>query len=186
MVASTLIAHAAHARGYHVQVFPEFGVERRGVPVTAFARISREPIRVRTKIKNPDHVIVLDPAIARYLPVTDGLRHGGTALMNASSADALASLEGDWRLAWVDATEIAARHGIGTKSAPIVNTAIVGAFAAVTGVIELEEVAGAIRTVLPKKAEENVEAAREAFEGVVVLPSPITSAIEGLYEGGAR
>ena len=54
VIASTLIAHAAHAAGYHVQVFPEFGVERRGAPVMAFARLDREPIRLRTKITAPE------------------------------------------------------------------------------------------------------------------------------------
>ena len=122
VLASLLLAHAAHRRGYHIQVFPEFGVERRGVPVTAFARLDRKPIHVRTRVTKPDHVLILDPALAAYLPLTDGLKDGGTVVMNATSAAALAPFSKAFRLTWVDGSAIAAKYKIGTASAPIVNT----------------------------------------------------------------
>jgi pyruvate ferredoxin oxidoreductase gamma subunit/2-oxoisovalerate ferredoxin oxidoreductase gamma subunit len=186
VIASTVIAHASHHAGYRVQVFPEFGVERRGVPVTAFARLDRSPILLRTKITNPDHVVVLDPALARHGSVTDGMREDGCIVMNAPTDEGLEFLQGPWRLAWVDATEIAARHGIGTPSAPIVNTTMVGAFAAATGLFRMEHVERALREVLPAGAEANGAAALEAFESLRVVPSPVTGALQALFEGGAR
>lgn len=186
VVASMLIAHAAHRAGYHVQVFPEFGVERRGVPVTAFARLDREPIRIRTKITAPDHVVVLDPALARSTPVTDGLREDGSVVINAPDASLLESVQEQWRLAHVDATAIAARHGIGTASSPIVNTTMVGAFAGSSGLLRPEHVEAAIREVLGPEASRNVAAALEAFSAVRMLPSPVSGALQALFEGGER
>jgi len=186
VLASTVLAHAAHHSGYHVQVFPEFGVERRGVPVTAFARFDRRPILLRTRVSAPDHVIVLDPAIARYLPVTDGLLTGGTVVMNSSDAGEMESLRERWRTVWVDATDIAARHGIGTATAPIVNTTMVGAFAGATGLFRREAVRRAMEEVIPSAWERNFAAAEEAWHTARIVPSPIAEALQLLLEGGGR
>lgn len=186
VVASTLIAHAAHHAGYRVQVFPEFGVERRGVPVTAFARLDRAPILLRTRITAPDHVIVLDPALARHMPVTDGLREDGSIVINAPGPEGLDRYQDPWRLAWVDATSIAARHGIGTPTAPIVNTTMVGAFAAATGLVRPEHLEKALREVIPAAADRNLAAALEAFERTAILPSPVAGALQSMFEAGAR
>ncbi len=186
VLASTVIAHASHHAGYHVQVFPEFGVERRGVPVTAFARLDLSPIRLRTKITAPDHVVILDPALARHMPVTDGMRDDGCIVINAPDDAGLEALQGPWRLGWVDATSIAARHGIGTVSSPIVNTTMVGAFAAATGLFRMEHVRAALHEVFPGGEDRNFAAAEEAFEALRVLPSPVTGALQALFEGGAR
>jgi pyruvate ferredoxin oxidoreductase gamma subunit/2-oxoisovalerate ferredoxin oxidoreductase gamma subunit len=180
------MAHAAHCKGYHVQVFPEFGVERRGVPVTAFARMDTKPIRLRTKITRPDHVMILDQAIARYLPVTAGLRDNGTVVMNATGPEVLEPFRDKFRPAWVDGTTIAARNKIGTATAPIVNTAMVGAFAAATGIYDIEHVREAITAIFPGRAEQNFTAALEAFREVVLLPSGVSEALEQAYEGGSR
>lgn len=186
VIASMVIAHAAHRAGYHIQVFPEFGVERRGVPVTAFARLDREPIRIRTKITAPDHVIVLDPALARSTPVTDGLREDGGIVINAPGPGPLESIQEQWRLAWVDATAIAARHGIGTATSPIVNTTMVGAFAGSSGLLRPEHIEAAMRDVMGEAAPSNIEAALEAYGEVRMLPSPVSGALQALFEGGAR
>jgi pyruvate ferredoxin oxidoreductase gamma subunit/2-oxoisovalerate ferredoxin oxidoreductase gamma subunit len=186
VVASTVIAHAAHHAGYHVQVFPEFGVERRGVPVTAFARLDRRPILLRAKVTAPDHVLVLDPALARSTPVTEGLREDGGIVINAPAPAGLEALQEGWRLAWVDATAIAARHGIGTPTAPIVNTTMVGAFAGATGLVKPAHLERALADVMGEHAARNVAAALEAWEAVRLLPSPVSGALQDLLEGGGR
>jgi pyruvate ferredoxin oxidoreductase gamma subunit len=58
--ASELLARTALDEGKFIQSFPEFGPERMGAPVTAFTRISTEPIRLHCAIYDPDVVIVLD------------------------------------------------------------------------------------------------------------------------------
>jgi len=69
----------------------------------------------------------------------------------------------------VDASRIAVEHHLGSLTAPIVNTAILGALAALTGWVSLAHLEEAIRHHVPVKPEENVAAARKAFEMVKVL-----------------
>jgi pyruvate ferredoxin oxidoreductase gamma subunit/2-oxoisovalerate ferredoxin oxidoreductase gamma subunit len=185
VLASLVLAHAAHRKGWHIQAFPEFGVERRGVPVTAFARLDQREIRLRTKVTRPDHVLVLDAALVHYLPVADGLRPGGTIVVNAKGPEALAALPAGYRRAWVDGSAIAARHGIGTATAPIVNTTMVGAFARMTGLVGREEIAAAMVELFGAKAAVNTAAANEAFDSVVLVEEDAASLPGSLAAGEA-
>ena len=71
--ASELLARTAIAEGKYIQSFPEFGPERMGAPVTAFTRISAEPIRLHCAVYDPDVVVVLDNTLLKTVPVTAGL-----------------------------------------------------------------------------------------------------------------
>ena len=71
--ASELLARTALDEGKFIQSFPEFGPERMGAPVTAFTRISTEPIRLHCAIYDPDVVVVLDNTLLKTVPVTAGL-----------------------------------------------------------------------------------------------------------------
>ncbi len=77
-----LIAVAAIGEGKYAQAFPSFGPERRGAPVVAYCRISDGKIRVRSKIYEPDVVIVLDPSLLRLVDVEDGLKPDGVLISN--------------------------------------------------------------------------------------------------------
>jgi pyruvate ferredoxin oxidoreductase gamma subunit/2-oxoisovalerate ferredoxin oxidoreductase gamma subunit len=67
----------------------------------------------------------------------------------------------------VDASVVATKHGLGSRTQPIVNTAILGAFAAASGLVQLESVCRAIREEVPQKPEANEAAAREAAAAVL-------------------
>ncbi len=168
VIASQILAEAAFREGRHVQAFPSFGSERRGAPVAAFVRIDGRPIQVRTEIYHPDGLVVLDESLIsqKLVDVTQGLKPGAWILINSSHGpEAFAEL-GDFRIATVDASHIAVKHHLGSITAPIVNTAICGAVAAVTGLFSLDNLADAIRAHVPIKPEENVQAALEAAEAV--------------------
>lgn len=164
VLASHILARACFARGYYVQVFPQFGVERRGAPVVAFARLDDHPIRVRTHVYTPDHIMILDPALLGYMDVTAGLKSGGWIVINTSRPPNFPELDQQWRIATVDATTIALRHGIGTTTQPIVNTTMAGAFIRATGLASMEHLETAIRESMPERADANLGAAREAYE----------------------
>jgi 2-oxoacid:acceptor oxidoreductase gamma subunit (pyruvate/2-ketoisovalerate family) len=167
-MASEILAAAAFAEGKFVQAFPAFGIERRGAPVTAFLRMSSSPIRLRCQIENPDHVVILDPTLIPVVDVTAGLKEGGWIIVNSDhEPSAFSSMtERGWRVATVDAADIAARHKLGARTNPIVNTAILGAFASVTELVGLDSVVKAIEEGVPTKPSQNREAAREAFASV--------------------
>jgi 2-oxoacid:acceptor oxidoreductase gamma subunit (pyruvate/2-ketoisovalerate family) len=172
VIASKLLAVALFREGHEVQSFPAFGVERRGAPVTAFLRFDDRPIRLRCEITTPDHLIVLDPTLIDAVDVTAGLAEGGTILINTDRDPAsYVELGERFVIATVDASDIAVRHGLGTRSQPIVNTAIVGASLTVFGWFGMEAVEAAIEDEVPVKVKENVEAAREAAAAVRVAPT---------------
>ena len=58
-----LLAESAFYNKLESQAFPNFGVERRGAPVTAYVRIDKKPIRLRSQIYSPDYVIIQDASL---------------------------------------------------------------------------------------------------------------------------
>ncbi len=167
VVASKVLAVAFFHEGFYVQSFPAFGVERRGAPVMAFLRVDREPIQLRVNIYHPDHIVVLDPTLIGTVDVTSGLKPNGWVLINSHHPpETFHPLMRDFRPATVDATSIAIRNGLGTRTNPIVNTAILGAFSRVTGLVGIDSIALSIREETPGKKDENAKAAREAYHEV--------------------
>lgn len=156
VTAAELLSVAAFAEGRHAQAFPTFGSERTGAPVVAFCRIDDRPIRLREPIVEPDAVIVQDPTLLHQVPVFAGLGAGGFVLLNTAREpaalgidDALAALRAD-RVVAVPATELAREH----VGRPLPNAALLGAFAALTGVVGLAPVLQAIRDRFPGEVGE--------------------------------
>jgi pyruvate ferredoxin oxidoreductase gamma subunit len=167
VTAADLLAHAAFMEGKWVQAFPYFGAERRGAPVKAFARISDEPLLVRSQIYAPDYVIVLDHAIYRVVDVTEGLKKDGIIIVNTTKKPEEMELEG-WRVATVDATGIALELNLLVAGLPVVNTAIAGAFAKATDEVKLTSVLKAIEETWAGGAgEKNAGAAKLAYERLI-------------------
>lgn len=144
---------------------PEFGVERRGAPVMAYARVSDRPIRVRTRIYAPDAVVVMDPALASSPAVAAGIKPGGAIVVNSDlTAEQLAPRWPGLRVFAVPARRIAVAHRLGSPTSPMVNTAMCGAICAIFELADAFSLEGAIRDSVPVKPDENVKAAWEAFE----------------------
>jgi 2-oxoacid:acceptor oxidoreductase gamma subunit (pyruvate/2-ketoisovalerate family) len=164
VVASKILADALAKEGNFVQAYPEFGVERRGAPVFAFIRIDHQPIYDKSRIYNPDHVVVVDPTLVEAIDVTEGLKDGGYIIINSPKKPEDFKFPDKFKVFTIDATEIAVRHKLGTLAAPIVNTAIVGAVVKILKLTRLESLVAAIKEGVPQKPEENVQAAIEAYE----------------------
>ncbi len=167
VVAGKLLSVAVFKEGRYVQAFPTFGVERRAAPVMAFVRIDDQPIRIRTQIYNPDHIVILDQSLLQMLDVTQGLKQGATILINTEKKAEDFNFDGDFNVVTVDASSIAVKHGLGSVTQPIVNTSILGAICKVLKVAKIESVIAAIKEEVPAKAEANAAAAREAYEVAV-------------------
>jgi pyruvate ferredoxin oxidoreductase gamma subunit len=169
VTAAELLSVAAFLEGRHAQAFPTFGSERTGAPVTAFCRIDDRAIRSREPIAEPDALIVLDPTLLHQVNLFEGLGADGYMLINTSrSFDELGIGEflqrfRHERLLTVPASELA-REYLGR---PIPNVALLGGFAALSGLITIGSVAKAIRERFSGKAAEgNIAAAEAAFEFV--------------------
>lgn len=164
VTAAEVLAHAAFFEGKWVQAFPYFGAERRGAPVKAFARLSSEQILVHSQVYSPDHVIVLDPYIYKFVDVTEGLKKNGIVVMNTKKKPEEIGLEG-WKVATVDATGIALELNLLVAGSPIVNTSILGAFAKATEEVKLDSVLRAVKETWTGAAgEKNAKATELAYE----------------------
>ena len=167
VTSAELLARAAISEGKYAQAFPSFGPERRGAPVLAFVRInSKEPIRIRAEIVQPDVVVVLDPRLVQVVNVTSGLKERGLLIINTIKApqDVEPELENKWGLATVDATKIA-RELLGV---PIVNTTMIGALVRATGVVKLESLFEPLKHRFGRLAERNINAMKKAYEETLV------------------
>jgi len=161
-----LLSVAAFLEGRHAQAFPSFGSERTGAPVVAFCRIAEKEIRLREPILEPDCLIVQDPTLLRVVDVFAGLRPGGYLIVNTNRTfadlhiEAVASRLPPGHAVIVPATEIAQRH----VGRPVPNAALLGAFAALTGLVHLGSVNKAIDEAFPGRiGAANIAAAAEAF-----------------------
>lgn len=83
--ASRILGTAAFLEGHQAQDSPIYGAERRGAPVWAFTRISKEPIRERGLITHPDLVVIADASLVDdpVARVTDGLDERTAVFVNS-------------------------------------------------------------------------------------------------------
>ena len=169
VVASILLAKAFFSSGYAVQTFPLFGVERRGAPVEAYLRLDKQKILTRNNVYTPDHVVVQDAKLLRNVDVTKGLKPGGWILLNTASPPPGKEAFKGFRLAWVDATRIAVSCGLGTRTHPIINTAMIGAFARMMDRPPLEMISEAIKAEITTKPANNIQAAQKAYAQVTLM-----------------
>jgi pyruvate ferredoxin oxidoreductase gamma subunit len=161
-----MLSVAAFLEGRYAQAFPSFGSERMGAPVMAFCRIDDKEIRLREPVLEPDALIIQDTTLLHQVDLFTGLRERGYILVNSTRSLDEQGLGGfaegaqHYRLCTIAATEISLKH-VG-RAVP--NVPLLGAFAAISGVITLASVVAAIRQKFPPVlAEKNVAAATEAF-----------------------
>jgi pyruvate ferredoxin oxidoreductase gamma subunit len=156
VTAASLLAKAAGLDGKYAQGFPAFGVERRGAPVKAFARISEEPVRTRSQVYSPDYIVVLDPTLLGLPEITQGLKKGTVAVVNAANPSVAGC-----RAYGIDATSLA----LDILGKDIVNTAMLGAFAKASMAVSLESLLRAVEANFPRKlADPNTRLVKEAYE----------------------
>ncbi len=167
VTAAEILATAAINEGKYSQAFAAFGPERRGAPVLAFTRIDDHEILLRTQIYEPDIVVVLDHNLAESEGIGDGLKKGGTVVLNSASDPGkyLVRFKNASKIATVDATAIAIKE-LGT---PVTNTAILGALVKATGVVRLDTIEEIFRERFKAYAERNIMAVRAAFLQTKVL-----------------
>jgi 2-oxoacid:acceptor oxidoreductase gamma subunit (pyruvate/2-ketoisovalerate family) len=136
-----------------------------GAPVTAFTRISNEPIRLHCAVYSPDVVAVLDPTLLKSVKVADGLNEEtGDIIINSKDHPSILRQTlnpGKGRLWTVPATEISIR----ILGMPITNTAMLGAVARVTSIVSLETIDRMIRARFRADvAQKNLAVVKEAFQ----------------------
>lgn len=161
LVLAQFMAIAALQDGKFGQAFPFLGGggERKGKAIEAFCRMDADPIRIRCKVNRPDYVIVQDATIIGEVAVAEGLKDHGLVLVNTDRAACELGLPAGLAVHTFSAEDLARR----ILGRPIMNTALLGAFAAMTGELSLEAVLQAVRQKFPGQlGEKNAEVVKQS------------------------
>ena len=166
VTAAELVAQAAIASDKYAQGFPNFGPERRGAPVMAFLRVSQKPIYLRERIDSPDVVIVLDHTLLGMVDVTEGLKLGGTVIINITKEKAKSLREHlkCYKIVAVDASKIA-METLGCNY----QYSYSGALIRSTEVVTLDALDAPVRKRFGRLAEKNLAAMKAAFNETYVI-----------------
>ncbi len=167
--AATLVAAVALEEGKYGQGFPDYGPERMGAPIRGYTRISDEPVRIHSAIYTPDVVVVLDETLIDSVNVCEGLKEGGTVIVNTAKSPAemreQLRLEGG-KLYTVDATQIS----IDELGRAIPNAPMMGALVKVVPVVSMETILADMKKKFQSKGERvvqgNERAIKRAYEEV--------------------
>ena len=170
VVAASIFAEAVFFEGYYARAFSLFGAERRGAPVPAFIRAGKNRLMPRSRIYNPDFVVVFDATISGATLFT-GLKEGGSILLNAASnwqdnIEPEFSIEEKCQIYQLDAREIAWKHKLAIGSFPMVNTVMLGAMARVSGLTSLDNLLRSIKQRVSASLDANLKAAVDGYESV--------------------
>lgn len=170
--ASLLLADAAFNTGKYIQGFPEYGPERMGAPITAYNRISDDPITVHSNIYEPDYVVVVDDTLLETVDVTAGLKTNGAIVINTTkSEDYLKSVLKGYKgkVYTIDARKVST-EALGRY---FPNTPMLAAIVKVTGIMNdedfLKDMEGSFKHKFAKKPEVidgNMKALEMALKGV--------------------
>ncbi len=141
VTAAKMLASAAIIKGQHGQAMPEFGLERSGTPVKVSTRISDQHINTRAPVVNPQIVIITDPSLMFTIKnqIVQGIDENTVFIVNTNfPADKVRKILGipNNELWIVDASKIALEE-FGRN---IPNTAMLGAVAKATGIVDLDAV----------------------------------------------
>ncbi len=165
VTAAELIATAAFYDGQFSQAFPSFGVERRGAPVEAYARIDDKFIRTRSQVYQPDFIIIQDPTLIGSIDVLEGAKKNTLVIVNTTKSPAELGLGKEVKVKTIAATELANK----ILGKPIINTILLGAWAGASGLVKLESLKKAILERFPGElGEKNFEAAEMAYRHVSI------------------
>ncbi|MBM4446841.1 MAG: pyruvate oxidoreductase subunit gamma [Chloroflexi bacterium] len=146
VTAAKIVAQAAHFKGYQgVTAAPSFGAERRGVPVSALTRIAPEPVMVVSQVEKPKAVVVLDQSLLKYQEVISGLGKGGWLVVNSWLHPKELNIKGDFNIATADATKVCREMGLMVGGLPMVNTAMLGALACASQIVDMPSIEKVIR-----------------------------------------
>lgn len=187
VTAARTLAEAAFHEGFQgVQTIPFFGAERRGAPVAAYTRFSKEPIRIHSNVYTPDIVIVVDPTLfeSGMVNITDGLKTDGILVINtpgnSDTVSKIGKLPKGAKIFTVDATSTSIEFGLEVAGLALSATPMLGAFAKATGLISLDSMLEALSGIFSGgEGEKNLKAVEKAYEKTVEHVVPEEQYIEG-------
>jgi len=169
ITASQLLAQLAFEKGFKDAIaIPIIGAERRGAPIQAFTKISRnKPIKTYESVVNPDYIMVFDTSLLEIPRVKETIKEGVTLLINSAKPIDLSLFPKNLKIYLVDATGICINRGFMHSSGPILNIPMLGAFGKITGYYDLKIMEKVLKKEFGEnRLEINITVANDAYESV--------------------
>ncbi len=158
---ASILGFAYFLKGKYPYAFPHFGAARMGAPMNAFVRIDDKPVRLRSQVYNPDYLIIVDPTLMRGFDCYVGFKEDGIAVINEREGVEIPKPKGKQKIYIVPgnkiSTEIMGRGLLG-------NTVLLGAYAAATGELGLDDLIKAIGKRFADKGQKIVDMNAEAIK----------------------
>ncbi|KKN52548.1 hypothetical protein LCGC14_0611570 [marine sediment metagenome] len=127
-----IIAEAAYLSGNFkdVHAYPSFGAERRGAPVQAYTKLSREEtIWDRAQIEFPNILIVFDESVLNH-EISMSLKRGGIFIINSDKEPDFFTnnynLKEDVKVVVADISRLSIEKNLTIDGNPVINTPILG------------------------------------------------------------
>ena len=161
---ATILGESLFHEDKYAYAFPHFGAARMGAPMNAFLRFDNSPIRLRSKVYNPDYIVIIDPTLIESENCFSGLKKGAKVIVAVRENTVLPQLA-DIDIYSLPAEEIALQI-IGK---PFANTVLLGAFSKVTGELKLDSILESVKKRFETKPgilEKNLEAVKKGYESV--------------------
>ncbi|MFW9818278.1 MAG: 2-oxoacid:acceptor oxidoreductase family protein [Candidatus Thorarchaeota archaeon] len=169
ITASQLLAEMAFEEGFKDTIaIPIIGAERRGAPIQAFSKISKnKAIKTYDSVVNPDYILMFDTSLLDIPTIRASIKEGVNLIINSADPIDTSDLPKDIKIFIVDATGICIQKNFMHASGPILNIPMLGAFAKVTGYYNLDTMEKVIKKQFgEKRLESNMSVAKDAYESV--------------------
>ena len=169
ITASQLLAEMAFEKGFQDTIaIPIIGAERRGAPIQAFTKISRnKTIKTYDSVVNPDYLLLFDTSLLDIPRIRASIKDGVSIIINASDPLDNYDLPKGVKIYIVDATGHCIKRNFMHSSGPILNIPMLGAFGKVSGYYDLEVMEKVIKKKFGEsKLGKNMSVAKDAYESV--------------------
>jgi 2-oxoacid:acceptor oxidoreductase gamma subunit (pyruvate/2-ketoisovalerate family) len=169
ITASQLLAEMAFEKGFKDAIaIPIIGAERRGAPIQAFTKLSKDkPIRTYDSVVNPDYILIFDISLLNIPKVKETIKDGVVLIVNSSKPFDTKKFGDNVTLFLVDATGICIARGLMHASGPILNIPMLGAFGKITGYYDLNIMEKVIKREFGEaRLTKNMNVAKDAYDSV--------------------
>ncbi|MFX1379406.1 MAG: 2-oxoacid:acceptor oxidoreductase family protein [Promethearchaeota archaeon] len=169
ITASQLLAEMAFEEGFQDTIaIPIIGAERRGAPIQAFSKISKNKvIKTYDSVVNPDYILMFDTSLLDIPPIKATIKEGVKIIINSADPIDTSDLPKNIKIFIVDATGICIQRNFMHASGPILNIPMLGAFGKITGYYNLETMEKVIKKEFGEsRIEKNMSVAKDAYESV--------------------